>query len=217
MRLNLQKRSIPIAIVAFLARAFGRSFGIYKDPQFGKGIEKRAKDYVVFLSKDEKSFLFRIALENLRRESDLLSEEVALVPEGLELHRRVVELANRYEVADRLATEMLTEPPLVKLFNGILAQALQDGANEVHINFNTTRDTFPVMLKVEGTWTEAMRIPACLEAPLRGVIARVEGIGFPVLAPRLSARVPLPQDLAFRWLDRQRLEIVINPSSSGSA
>lgn len=214
MQPNLQKSSIPVAIAAFVQRAFGRSFGTYKDPEFGVGIEKRARRCLLLLNKDEKSLTFRIALENLRREFDLLMEESALVPEGLELQRKVVELAARYEIADLLVQEMLTQPPVVKLFTAILAEAQKAGAAEVQIDFRTNRDTFPVLQKTEGNWTEMMRVPGSLEEPLRGVIARVEGIGFAVLAPRLEQKHPLPTDLRFSWIDRQRLEITLDPPIS---
>ncbi len=69
---------------------------------FGVEIEERAKQYLLVLNQDEKSLDFRIALENLRFESELLWEESALAPEGLELLRKLTELAERYEIVDGL-------------------------------------------------------------------------------------------------------------------
>ncbi len=211
---NLVKRSIPVAIASFLQRAFGRSVGTHSNPEFGVGIEARAKRFLILLNKEEKSLTFRIALENLRREFDLLMEESALVPEGLELQSKVVELADRHEIADLLVREMLTQPPVVKLFNNILAKARKVGAPEVQIDFNAKGDTFPVLLNTGSNWAEMMRVPASLEEPLRGAIARVEAIGFAVLAPRLEQNHLLPTGLRFGWIDRQRLAISIDPPAS---
>jgi len=210
MKPNLEKRSIPVAIVAFLQRAFARSFGIYRSPEFGVDIQKRAGSYLLDLKRDEKSLPFKIALENLRRDSDLLEEESALVPEGLELQRKVVELADRYQIAAELVKEGLTQAPVAKLLLAIFMEARKLGGDKVHIHFNLKRGSFPVLYELAGDWTEMMWIPGNLEEPLRGAIARVEGIGFTVLAPYLEHKHPLPANVKFHWIDSQRLEIFLD-------
>ncbi len=98
----------------------------------------------------------------------------------------------------------------------ILAQDRYDGAPEVQIEFNPKEDTVSVLLKKDGGWTEAMIVPTSIEEPLLGVIAQVEGIGFTAVAPRLWQKHPLPVDVKFTWIGRQRLEIAIDPPPSKS-
>jgi hypothetical protein len=214
MKPNLAKRSIPVAIVAFLQRALARSLGSYRRPVCGVDIQKRAGRYLLDLNRDEKSLTFKIALENLRSESDLLDEESALVPEGLELQRKVVELADRYEIAAELVKEGLTQAPVARLMTAIFTEAQKAGSQHVQIDFNLNRGSFPVLYELAGNWTEMMRIPGNLEEPLRGAIARVEGIGFSVLAPHLELKQPLPADVRFTWIDSHRLDITMDPPTT---
>jgi hypothetical protein len=205
---TLQQRSTLIAIVAFLERAFWRTLGREQNPQYGEDIVRRSTRFLNLLDRDEKSLAFKIALENLRREWDLLNEEAALVPEGLELQRKAVELAGRYEIADVLVRDMLTQPPIARLFNAILADAVKAGATQVKFDFTPDQVGFSVQMKVGLGWTEMMYLPAILQMPLRGVIARVEDIGYEVLRPRLESKSPMPTALEFSWIDRQQLMIV---------
>ncbi len=214
MKPPLEKRSIPVAIIAFLQRAFARSVGIYRSPEYGVDIQKRAGRYLLDLRRDEKSLTFKIALENLRHDSDLLGEESALVPEGLELQRKVVELADRYEIAADFVQETMTQPPVARLLTAIFTEAKKAGSQHVQIDFNLKHGTFPVLYELAGDWTEMMRIPGNLEEPLRGAIARVAGIGFTVLSPHLEHMNPLPTDVRFNWIDSRRLDITIDPPAN---
>lgn len=214
MKPDLEKRSIPVAIVAFLQRAFARSLGIYKNPEFGVDIQKRAGRYLLDLKRDEKGLPFKIALENLRRDSDLLDEESALVLEGLELQRKVVELADRYQIAAELVKEAMTQPPVARLLTAIFTEAQKAGSRHLQIDFNLKRGNFPVLYELAGDWTEMMRIPGNLEEPLRGAIARVPGIGFTVLSPHLEHKHPLPANVRFNWIDSHRLDITIDPPAN---
>lgn len=203
---ELRKRSLLVALAAFVARAFARSYGSAKPLRFGVDIKERARRYLSKLNTSEESLTFKIALENLRRECDLLMEEAALVPEGLELQRKVVALADRYEIAQELLREALNEPPVVKLFHAILAQAREAGSNQVQIDFEA--NPIAVLTRAEGSWKEPMRIPSTLEEPLRGVIARVEGIGFGALARHIEGGAKLPREVTLKWIAPNRLEVV---------
>lgn len=202
---TLQKRSIPIAVVAFLRSALRRAVGMEPSSRYGENIAQRSKQLLDDLSLDEGSLAFKIALEELRREFDLLNEEAALIPEGLELQRKVVELAGRYEIADLLVRDMLTKPPVVRLFSGILVDAAKAGATQIKFEFLPDQEGFSVQMQVGSVWTDMLNLPATLELPLRGIIARVEGLGYDAACPRIQS--PMPQNLEFRWRDRQQLVI----------
>lgn len=202
---TLKKRSIPIAVAAFLKRVLRRTVGMEPSSQYGENIAQRSKQLLDGLSLDEGSLAFKIALEELRREFDLLDEEAALIPEGLELQKKVVELAGRYEIADVLVRDMLTKPPVVRLFSCILVDAAKAGASQIKFDFLPDQEGFSVQLWVGLVWTDMMNLPTVLELPLRGVIARVEGLGYEAACPRFQT--PMPQNLEFRWRDRQQLVI----------
>ena len=210
MRPNLEKRSKLIAIVAFLQRTVGISFRSFQKSRFGVGIEKRARRCLSLLNTNEKGLTFKIALENLRFEFDLLMEEAALVPDGLELHRKVVELAERHEIADVIVREMFNRPPVVRLFFAILAEARNADASLVQFDLINKLDTFPVFYEVQGNRIEAMRIPSTLEVALRGMFARAEVIGFKVIAAHFEQNLSLPKDIGIKWINPQRLEITID-------
>lgn len=132
-----------------------------------------------------------------------------MIPEGLELQRKVVELAGRYEIADVLVRDMLTKPPVVKLFTAVLADAVKAGGTQIKFEFLPGQEIVAVSMKVALGWSEMMTIPVTLEQPLRGVIARVEGIGHEVLRSRLELKSPGPTRLEFRWIDHQQLVILL--------
>jgi type II secretory ATPase GspE/PulE/Tfp pilus assembly ATPase PilB-like protein len=204
-----EKRSVLVAALAFLQRAFSRSMGLYRPPRFGEETEGRARQFHRQLQENASSLSFRLALEYLRQEEDLLSEEAALGPEALGLQRNLLELADRSEIADQLVTRMLTLPPVVKLFTALLSQAIKEDAAAIQIEFDTSQELIPVRMRQHDTWVDTVRIPIELARPLRGVIARIDGIGYDKLASRVGNTTPLPTKVKISWPNEHTVELIV--------
>ncbi len=211
MRPNLQPRSKFIAALAFLQRLFERAIGAHENRRFGVAIAERSERYLMLLNRDEGHLTFRIALEHLRREYDLFFEESALVPAGLQLQRKLVDLAERYEIADQLVNKMFVEPPIARLFNAVVAEGAKQKASRIRIEFEPNRRGLPVQMLTEQGWSEYMLLPYNLGEAFRGVIARVEGIGYAELYAYMGQPPEMPTYVSFHRNDPQHLEIELGP------
>lgn len=79
------------------------------------------------------SLRFRVALQQLRFDWDLLSAEAALNPDALRLRLRVLDLSADFRAAERLIRPCFDKAPLGRLFSVIVAQADQDGATQIEL------------------------------------------------------------------------------------
>jgi hypothetical protein len=107
---------------------------------------------------------------------------------------------------------MLTLPPVVNLVTVLLSQAIKQNATAIQFAFAANQEQMPVPLKKQGTWTDAAQIPAELARPLRGVIARFQGLGYNALSPRLKSHPPMPTKVTILWPNENLLEIHVESS-----
>ena len=202
----MEKWSKFVAFLSLFLRGQRNTFGIQKYPKPGENIEARASQYLTRLNSDEASLAFKIALEDLRTEYDLLFEEAALAPKGLELHRKVIELANRYEIANDIVRDSFIATPIGLVITVILAEA-HAKATKIQLDFEGDGQSIIGRIHTKGDWEVNMEIPRALAPPLRGAIARMEAIGFAALGPHMNHDKPLPNDVEFFWLNPECVEI----------
>lgn len=138
-------------------------------------------------------------------------EESALVPAGLNLQRKLVELSARYEIADRLVNKMFVEAPIARVFNAVVAEGAKQQASRIRIGFEPNRRGLPVEKLTEQSWSEYMLLPYNLGEAFRGVIARVEGIGYAELYAYMNQPPEMPTYVSFHWSDQEHLEIGLGP------
>lgn len=196
---ELRKRSSFVSLAAFLQRAGLRAVGRYKDPVYGQHFEARSARYLSALSLPIDSLRFKIALENLRREWDLLNEDAALLPKPLELQNKMLDLAKSEEIARNLVDGMLNESPLAKLFGAILSSAREDGASKARIDFPSDGKPVKVWFEVGGAWKDTMNVPSSLAEPLRGVAVRASTASYSRVRPFMNSEKPLPDEVVFEW------------------
>ncbi|MFZ4508176.1 MAG: hypothetical protein ACOYON_10835 [Fimbriimonas sp.] len=203
-----QKASLAVVICAFLYRAFGRAFGIYPLGKPGENVERRARAHLKRLQGDEKSLLWQIALDNMRFESDLLFEEEALRQDCLALQLKILDLSDRYEVAARLIQDYLLKSPVSRLLHAIISEAIKSGATRIQIDCTPSGKPLWVLHLCQGQWSESMQIPANLDAPLRGAIARAEAFGWSKYA-HLASLSPVAAAVRSDWVSPQVVELAM--------
>lgn len=147
-------------------------------------------------------------MQGLAGECDLFIEENAHEGTLLTLQLRVIELAESNETAREIAIEMLSRPPLAKLFSAILAQAVADGASRIRV-CATGDSSIHVHCFNGGMWQEAMTVPASLWLPLRGFVIRAEKAPFSAIRHFLHEPSRLPDSVLFNWTSDQELELTL--------
>jgi type II secretory ATPase GspE/PulE/Tfp pilus assembly ATPase PilB-like protein len=93
------------------------------------------------------------------------------------------------------ATIDATEPPVAKMVEMILKQALEDGASDIHIE--PTMDSLSIRYRIDGVLFEATKPPKSVESAL---LSRIK-----VLAKMDIAETRAPQDGGFwsGWVRKQ--------------
>jgi type II secretory ATPase GspE/PulE/Tfp pilus assembly ATPase PilB-like protein len=192
-----------IPVMAFLERAFGAA----PRPKYGENLETRAQKYLVAQSGPPDSLKFRIALEQLRREYDLLDEESALLADCLALQVKLMQIASANSVAHKICEEAYVNAPVCRLLAALLSQANHDGAKRFDIRIKT--DVIQVIFDIDGKAIEAMTIPKNLAAPLMGAIKRTEAVGYPAMCQFLYKHDDAPSEVNFDWISAVRCRIVL--------
>lgn len=192
-----------IPALAFLERAFG----LHPRPKYGENLETRAQKYLVALSGPPDNLKFRIALEQLRQEYDLLDEESALLADCLALQVKLMQIASAHSVAYKICEEAYVNAPVCRLLAALLSQANHDGAKRFDIRINA--DVIQVIFDIDGQAVEAMTIPKNLGAPLIGAIKRTEAVGYPAMCKFLYKHEDAPSKVNFEWISSDSCRIVL--------
>lgn len=145
----------------------------------------------------------------LRTECDLFDEEQATDEVVLQLHARILEIAETDETAKEIARDMLTLPPVAVLFAAVLSQAHNDGATEIRYELSPTGDQIDCVLLAGGELTEAMTIPHELWSPIYGFATRLRHVGYEHIAPHLRFPTAFPSAVAVSSLDATSIQLVI--------
>jgi hypothetical protein len=182
-----------VPVLAF----FERAFGLHPRPTYGENLEQRAQKYLVALSVPSDSLKFRIAVEQLKRESDLLDEESALLADCLALQVKLIQIAQFNAIAHKICEEAFVNAPVCRLLAALIAKANKEGAKRLDVRFKT--DVIQVIFDIDGQAVEAMTIPENLRAPLVGAIKRTEVVGYPVMRSFIYKREDGPNDARFEW------------------
>ena len=173
-----------------------------------ESVERRANKYLERLSGRPNSLLFKIALHDLQSEHDLLDEEAVHTEYVLELQLLIIELAASDDTARAIATTMLNEPPIAKLFGRTVLGTLSDDAPVIRIRFDDETDLDHVVIKYckNGQWEIAATIPRDLSRALYGCAYRAEKAGYDSLLPLLANRGELPEQIRFIWKSNTEFE-----------
>jgi hypothetical protein len=221
---NLQRGT---AKLAFLKRAYLRTTGRW--PNWGVDVESRATQWLMFLENPSSSLGWRVELENLAFQIDLLLEEEALIDECLQLQLRVLELANEYEVVAEIRDGVMgCTTPMNRLVSAMIQQAIQGGASEIWVAFtrdraNQFREEYslsepppaagrdvasvlglpsgPEVYYLTGDGFHiAMMVPKNLSKALRGAFERIAAASQAGLLDRLVKMKMIPEGLEFTWV-----------------
>ncbi|MDR3692775.1 MAG: hypothetical protein P4L46_25570 [Fimbriimonas sp.] len=174
-------------------------------------VDARAGRYLKRLETPDNTLRFRLLLETLRLQFDLLDEASALEPLSCKLQARIIELAPQFKTAKQMADRMLTETPIGVLFFGIVCQAYKSGSTCVRFEFprNVAEAHRAQVLTVDG-WVDAVSMPPDVGGPLRGYAARVEAIGYDTVREYITFRGSIPDKIAFHWLDSVTLDLDVH-------
>lgn len=178
-------------IVAFHGRTFGRFVGTYH-PVFGQDIDRRASEYLEKLSELSTPLRFEITLQNIKHEADLLIEEAALTPNGLELQAKLFELADKYATAREILYGMFK----YSLFPGILRNIVTDAkAKATQTAYIRYGDQVSVTFDTAGVLTEVAAFPSDLWPTIRGHLMRAQKVGLTKMEAYYMFKEQLEQHL----------------------
>jgi hypothetical protein len=187
----------------------GRAFGITPHIATRGNEEVRAGRFLARLQA-KGDLAIQIALADLRHHRDLLYEEAALKPNGLALQALVIELASRHPQAADLVPEMLSEPPLARLFTAILAETHSVRATKARIEFGGHTERMIKVLYCHPTGCrEGMTVPSSLREPFLSIVKRAERLGYDAIRPYLQSVSDLPAQVGFSWLSESSLELLV--------
>ncbi len=184
--------------------------GMESHSSHGKDVAKRSSRYLSMLGRSAGSIQFEMALYQLRTQYDLLDVEFIEEPAVLELQRELYRLAETNEDARAILTDpLLGMPPVVRLTEAILAQAMVDRAQTIFVFLGDGSAPFTVVYEINEKRIEAMTVPALLSEPLRQSFLRVEGLGHDIVKRYWYQPDKQPESLAFEWLSNGKLRIAI--------
>ena len=135
-------------------------------------------------------------LEALQRRARLSGNVTANAIAANEAEREEEEAAAE---ADLAGEDGISDGPIVRLVNSIVAQAAEDGASDIH--FEPQEDALVVRLRIDGVLQEVQRIPGRLSA---GVTTRLKVLAKLDIAERRrpqDGRISLNASDAGRMLD----------------
>jgi hypothetical protein len=151
-----------------------------------------------------------IAFNHLSRWRDLFDEESALSAETRSAQVRLLQAAASNERVSETIRRGLSEAPISRLFQAIVAQAHVNGADRIRVDFAPLEPSFMVSYREDLEWKEAMKVPINLAKPFEGMCRLTEDAGFKVLRPYWCDRHELPDSVEFSWTD-SRLEVTLLP------
>ena len=200
------RRSHLARILAFCQRAFG----FHRRYRPFQNLSERSVRYLDRLNESRSSIRFEIAIQQLRYDWDLTTEEATRDDDALRLQLRVLELAGTHPDAERLLRPRLEESPLGRLFAAILAQGKEDSVGKITLLFPAGPDeTIRVMRRTSKGESEAMTIPAALDEGLRDFLRLVVAAGYGKVKDYLCNGRGLPDDVAFAWTGQDRLTMTL--------
>lgn len=192
-----------VPVLAF----FERAFGLHPRPTYGENLEQRAQKYLVALSVPSDSLKFRIAVEQLKRESDLLDEESALLADCLALQVKLIQIAQFNAIAHEICSKAYREAPVCRLFAALVVEAAKANASEISMQFDSA--SIRVSHLVAGESTESMVIPKSLRDPLVGVIKRTAAVGYLAMSEFFKKRETDITKVAFDWPSADSCRILL--------
>lgn len=106
-----------VQVIAFLGRSLRRQVGEVENPSNPDPsyLSRTAAAYLENLSKESGSLSRLVAIENLRREYNLLSEDYVDLPPLLELQLEVLRLSLDEPALKPIQHRILLEPPVAKI------------------------------------------------------------------------------------------------------
>ena len=158
--------------------AFVQRMSTLGSRRFGENLQLRSLAYLTKLELEQNEDRTTIALINLSREVDLYcDEDAALEDSVLDLHLRIIDLADRFPEAQKMTDEMLCIPPIARLCSAIIRQARADRASEILLKTSESNGLhFDVVFTVEMTEVVSMTVPSNLWRAVRGFFARLANI-----------------------------------------
>ena len=184
--------------------------GMESHSSHGKDVAKRSSRYLSMLGRSAGSVQLELALYQLTKQYDLLDVEFIEEPTVLELQRELHRLAETNEDARAILTDrVFGMPPVVRLTEAILAQAMVDRAHTIFVFFGDGSSPFTVEYEINEKRIEAMTVPALLSEPLRQSFLRVEGLGHEIVKRYWYQPDKQPESLTFEWLSNGKLKIAI--------
>lgn len=187
-----------VQIIAFFRRCLRRQVGEVENPSnpdLGY-LSRTAVSYLENLSKEPGSLSRQVAIENLQREYNLLSEDYVDLPPVLELQLEVLRLSLDEPALKPIQHRILLEPPVAKLFAAITQHVGLEGVQVVTIHLGAEKET---AFRVTYDDVEVMKIPISLRDPLRGFAKRAEVLGYDAYRRQVSENYALAQNGRFAW------------------
>lgn len=199
-----------IPILSFLDRACRSALGQEIRPHRGHKVAQRAGRFLARLGQPQESISFQVAVYQLRNQYDLLDEEFIEEPKVIELQQQLHRVAQSNAAAQAILTDPLFgRAPIFKLTEAIICQAKADHAKRVKINFGDGASPISVLYNIEGSWREAMAIPARLSNRLRQSFVRLEALSYPVVRPYMGFAKMQPDSIVLCWLSKNVLTVDI--------
>lgn len=162
-------------------------------------VEERAARYANKLEASTPGLRQDLLLIALRREVDLMYEEVALEPNGLRLQAKIIRLAKENPIAKEIL-DACTDATMRKVLVALLTELSRAPAGVLHINLNSSR---PAARITFADGEELLTLPRNLVPPLLGLLNLLEEVGISVLRPALPAKDPLPDHVTVERVGEQ--------------
>jgi hypothetical protein len=175
-----------------------------------ENLESRSERLLKRLEQPNGSLRFRMILQSLKLQFDLLEEETAIQPVSRALQVRIIELAPQFVTAREMAEMMLSDVPIGVLFFGIVCQAHKSGSRFVRFDFPTKDDDRNrARILSDIGWVDAVNMPQNVGNALRGFAYRIDGVGYEIAKNYIRFRGSIPATVEFHWLDSATLDLDI--------